>query len=57
MSLPCNSHEAPRACNSDKPTREEKIEQNEHGSDDLTNAEQERTVPHFHQTPGQGSFQ
>ena len=47
MCLPCHSHEAPRACIDDRPTREEQNEQNEHRSEALTNAERVRTGPSF----------
>ena len=41
------SHEAPRAYMVDQPTWEEQNEQNEHGSEALTNGEQERTGSNF----------
>ena len=47
MCLPCYSHEVPRACIADRPTREEQNEQDEHRSDALTNAERVRTGPNF----------
>ena len=47
MFLSCYSHEAPRACIADRPTKEERNEQNEHRSDALTNAERLRSSPKF----------
>ena len=41
------SHEAPRACIDDQPTREEENEQNEQRSEALTNPERVRTGPSF----------
>ena len=51
------SHEAPRACIADQPTWEEQNEQNEHGSEALTNGERVRTGPNFRWIPRQDSFQ
>ena len=47
MCLSCYSHEPPRACIADQPTREEQNEQNEHGSGALTNGERGTTGPNF----------
>ena len=47
MCLSCYSHEAPRACIADRPTREEQNEQNEHGSEALTNGDGVRSCPNF----------
>ena len=57
MSLPPYSHEAPHACIADLPIKEEQIEQNEHGSDALTNVERVTSCPYFLQIPGQDNFQ
>ena len=43
MCLSGYSHEVPRACIADRPTREAQNEQNEHRSDAITNAERVRT--------------